>query len=75
MVEAKNWAADGRIVKALEAQQNRAAWKVVNQAEEQVRAASGVPIVWRVASKEAKNAIGPIFAGWKFGSRITGVVW
>jgi hypothetical protein len=31
-----------------------------------LRAAKGFPIVWRVASKEAKAAIDPILKGWKF---------
>lgn len=66
LVDAKNWQADGRIVKALEAGEHWAAWKVVNQAQDQLRAAKGFPIVWRVASKEAKAAIDPILKGWKF---------
>jgi hypothetical protein len=67
LVEAKNWAADGRIVRALEAQEFWAGWKVVDQAQAQIKAARGFPIEWRVASPEAKKAIESIFKSeWKF---------
>lgn len=75
LVDAKNWAADGVIVRALRENKHWAGWKVVNQAQDQIRAANGVPIVWRVASQEAKDAIDPIFAAWRFTGQISVVVF
>jgi hypothetical protein len=74
LVDAKNWAADGLMVKALNENRPWAWLKVGNQANEQIRAANGVGIVWRVASKEAKDAIDRTFAAWKLTGRINVVV-
>lgn len=61
LLDGKNWAANGRITKALERQEHWAGWKVVNQAESQLEAAGNTPVEWRVASQEAVDQIRAIF--------------
>ena len=71
LVDGKNWVADGRIVKALEAGEHWAAWKVVEQAQAQLKVAQGFAIEWRVASPEAKKVIESIFKSeWKFDIKV-----
>ena len=74
LVDAKNWRADGQIVKALEAGEHWAGWKVVEQAQEQLKVARGFGVEWRVASPEAKKVIDPIFKAWNFDITVVVVV-
>jgi hypothetical protein len=70
LIDGKNWLADGRIVKALEAGEPWAAWKVVEQANDQLKVARGFAIEWHVASPEAKKVIEPIFKGWNYDIKV-----
>jgi hypothetical protein len=63
LLDAKFWRSGGHMAKALKSGRMWAGWKVVNQANRQLRVAKarGVDVEWRFASKEVADLVQQIF--------------